>query len=304
MDPEQAVAAMNLDEGADVVDIPVTPSADPPPAVEPTDDPDPEGVIFATNGEKMVTLKALREERGKRKETEKALHAKDAELEPIKQKAQRYDEASQYLEQARPIIEKIKARPDILKLADQPPSPPEVVAGPLSPAEAIEYAQDFDLYTADGKPDVERAQRIAKRHYDMSARQAQQAVTPILQTEAQRQSTQLYQQYLAQPEVNGIKVDPKFLAETWNSVPPEVSADPRVAQVLFMNTIGRQLLSGTRPMPAPSPVVTTESVGGGRPAMAALPQESQRFMQAAGIKPAEFAEVRERYKPGQQNSLE
>jgi len=114
----------------------------------------------------------------------------------------------------------------------------------------------------------------------------------------------LYQQYLSQPEVNGIKIDKNLLAEAWNSVPPEVSADPRVAQVLFMNTIGRQIISGQKPMQAPAPVVPTESLGGQVSQERPLSDTSQRFMSAAGISKKSFTELREQFKPGQSNSLE
>lgn len=300
---ENGTVSMSLEEPQEIVTPAVTTPQEPAPAAVP-EDADPDGTIAGAGGVKFVPLGAVKAERERRQAAEKAAKDKDAEVAGLKEKAQRYDEASQYLEQARPIIEKIKARPDILKLADQPPAPVAEPQGPLTPQEAIEYAKDFDLYKADGAPDVDRAQRIAKRHSDMNARQTQAAIHPILQTEAQRQSTALYQQYLQQPEINGIKIDPKFLAETWNSVPPEVSADPRVAQVLFMNTIGRQLLSGQKPILAPAPVVPTESLGGPANTDRPLSETSQRFMSAAGISKKQFTELREQFKPGQSNSLE
>jgi hypothetical protein len=51
-------------------------------------------------------------------------------------------------------------------------------------------------------------------------------------------------------------------------------------------------------------VVATESLGGGKAPEQALSSVSEKFIQASGMKPAAFKEVRERYKPGQPNSLE
>ena len=293
---ETAVASMSL-EPAEMVN-PGAPAAEtPPPAPEtppppaPVAEDEPEGTIAAADGQKYVPLGAVKAERERRKEAEGKL----TELEPLRQKAQKYDEAKDYLETARPYIE--KARADL-----QRPQTPAV--DPALEAEAIEYAKDFDLFTPEGKHDVARAMRIMKRNDERSAKQAQQAVSPILQTEAQRQSLGLYQHYLNQPEVNGVKVDPKFLAEQWQMVPQEISADPKVAQVLFINAIGRQILSGHKPISAPPPPLVTESVGHGRPSEVTLTEDSEKFLRASGMQPKEFKETRERYKPGQSNSLE
>lgn len=269
---------------------PVSPSAN-------TEDAEPEGVVVAT-GEKYVPLAAVKAERERRKTAETNLSAKDQEIASLREKASKYDEAASYLQQAKPYIEKAKAD---LQRQNTPPE----TQGPLSPAEAEEYARDFDLYTADGKPDVTRAQRIAARHEKMSQRQAQQTVAPILQTEAQRTANALYQKYLNAPEVNGVKVDPRFLAEVWNIVPADmIAANPNVAETLYRTAIGNQMLAGHKPVQAPPPVVPTESVGTGAQKDKPLGDMSQRFQQASRMKAADFKTTRESYTPGVANSLE
>jgi hypothetical protein len=298
MEQEQATMSVSLETPTEIVgqEQPVTPPAveTPPPAAV-TDDAEPDETIAAANGRIYVPLEAVKAERGRRQTAEAALKAKDAEFAPIKQKAQAFDEAKQYLDQAKPYIEKAKAD---LQRQSQPQTPA------VDPR-VEQYAKDFDLYTAEGKPDIDRAQRIIAFHREDSKQQAQQIVSPILQTEAARTAQSLYQQYAARPEVNGVKVDGRMLAEAFNMVGPEViAANPAVAEVLYMNTIGRQLLSGQKPITAPAPVVPTESIGGGGKPEYQVTATSEKFMQAGNIKPSVHKEASERYKAGLPNSLE
>lgn len=297
---EQGNASMSLEESPEIVAPAgtVTPPAQEPVETPPAaqEEPDPEGTVVIPQG-KVVPLTALQAERAKRKEADKLLSAKDQEIAAIKEKAQKYDEAAAYLQQAKPYIEKAKAD---FQRQSAPPEP----QGPLTEAEAVEYAKDFDLYTSDGKPDIARAQRIAARHEKLSERKAQQAVSPILQTEAQRQSNALFQHYAQQPEINGVKIDSQVLAQVWQTVPPDMIVQPGVAEVLFNNALAIQIRSGKVAKPAPPPVVPTESLGGGAAAPAPLSDVSQRFMSAAGIQKKTFTELREQFKPGQSNSLE
>lgn len=305
---EEISASVSLEEpGAAFVGPgqPETPPAEPAagvPATEPQTppgEPEPEGVIAAPTGEKYVPLAALQAERGKRKEAEGKVLS-EADLQALRDKARGYDESAAWVQQARPYIDAIRSNPDLVKQVQNGGKP----VAPQTDERAETYAKRFDLFTPDGKPDVARAQAILQDQDAQMERVAQKAVAPLVQTEAQRTSIGLYQHYLQQPEVNGIKVDPKYLAETWASVPPEVSADPRVAQVLYMNTIGRQILAGHKPAQAPPQVVPTEGVGSGTPSAQALTPTSEKFLAASQMKPAEFRATREQYKPGQPNSLE
>jgi len=297
MDPEVATMNVSLEsEPAEIVGsqqpVVETPAQTTPAPVDDSLEPE---AVAAANGEKYVPLAAVRAERERRKEAEKALIAKDAEYEPIKQKAQAFDEAKQYLDQAKPYIEKAKAD---LQRQNQPQAPA------VDPA-MEQYAKDFDLFTTEGKPDVERAARIMKFHDDRAQKLTHQAMQPILQKDALTTTQGLYQQYASRPEVNGIKVDGKMLAEAFNMVGPEViAANPAVAEVLYMNTIGRQLLSGQKPITAPAPVLQTESIGGGGKVEYQPTAISEKFMSAGNIKPAVHKEASERYKSGQPNSLE
>lgn len=305
---EELVGSVSLEEpaavvgpGQPVVETPAPVGEAPAAAIE---DPEPEGTITTPAG-KVVPLAALQAERGKRKDAESKL-LPDADLQALRDKAARYDQTAAYVQQAQPIIEAIRSRPDLVQLAKQPATPSPVAAGPLSEQEAVEYAKDFDLYTTDGKPDVDRAQRIAKRNADINARQMQQTVAPLVQNEAQRVSAALYQRYLQTPETNGFKIDARYLAEAWNTVPPEmIAANPQVGEVLFRTALANQVLAGHKPTTVvTTPVVPTESVGGGRPAEGVLTAIDEKFLGASGMKRADFQSTANAYKAGQSNSLE
>ncbi len=302
---EEIVGSVSLEEptivgpGQPVVE---TPPVEAPAA--PVVEEEPEGTITTPAG-KVVPLAALQAERGKRKEAESKLLA-DTEVAALRDKAAKYDQTAAYVQQAQPIIEAIRSRPDLVQLAKQPATKPPEPAGPLSEQEAVEYAKDFDLYTADGKPDVGRAQRIAKRNADINARQMQQTVAPLVQSEAQRTSTALYQRYLNTPEVNGYKIDARYLSEAWNTVPPEmIAANPQVGEVLFRTALANQLLAGHKPAAVSAPpVIPTEPVGGGKPGEVVLTPIDEKFLSASGMKRADFQTTANAYKAGQSNSLE
>lgn len=302
MSEELNTNALSLEENAEVVGFEQATGTEDPPPVVTDDDPEPEGTITIPQG-KVVPLGAVQAERGKRKEAEKALAAKDAELEPLKQKAAKYDEAAQYLQQAQPIIEALRARPDLVAQAKNPP-PRVEPKGPLSEADAIEYAKDFDLYKTDGTPDVDRAQRIAKRHADMSERSTQQALKPFNDQTALQQSTNNRAYILNLKDAAGnALVDPKALDTVWKDVPTEMSARPEVANLLYLTALGLQTQNGKGPKTAAPPLIT-ESLGGSKPGPETLTRTDEAFMRASTMPRKEFETTRNSYKEGQTNSLE
>lgn len=290
--------SLEVEEGAALVGAVTDPTA------TATEDPEPEGVITSATGVKMVPLAAVQAERGRRKEAEGKVTAAETELATIRPKAQRYDEVAPVIQQAMPIIEGIKRRPDLVAQLNQPAPAVTPPAGPLTTEEAVEYAKDFDLFDTDGKPDVARAQRIAKRHAEMSTRSTQQAIAPFQQNEAQRQSATNYQHFAQMKDANGNLPDPKILANVWANVPPEQSANPNVANVLYLMALGQQVALGKGGKPPLAPVLTTEAPGGGRVLSPTITPIDTNVMKAAGITEANYKETAARFKPGQSNSLE
>lgn len=289
---------LSLEQPGEIVGVTETPPEpqtppEPPPNPE---DADPEGTITGEGGIKFVPLGAVIAERGKRKEAEGKLK----DLPTLQQKAAAYDSASAYLEQARPVIEAVKRRPDLIRLAQEPAPPPAEPAGPLTLQEAEEFAKDLQLYLPDGKLDVATAQRIAARQDRIAERRATATVAPLQQTEATRQSSAYFAHYASQKDPSGnALVDVNVLREVWAGVPPEMSAKPEVAQVLYLTAMGKQVVEGKAPrITAPPPVVPTESVGGVKPPSGDLSETELKFMRAGGMKREEFIKVRDQYKPG------
>lgn len=275
-------------------------------AAEPDEDAVPEGTIDGSGGVKFVPLSAVIAERTGRKEASKQVTALTEKLTAAEQKAAKYDELAGYVDQARPIIEAVRNRPDLVEQARRPAPAPETPKA-LSDAEAVEYAKDLDLYKPDGTPDVDRAQRLAGRQAELASRSAQAAIAPFQANDAQRASASMLQQIASFKDASGHTVDTGILKEVWAGVPAELSQKPEVAGVLYQIALAQSIMQGkykgTQPPGAP-PVVVTESLGGGRQGPKELDAFGAKFARAADIKPAEFAKQSERFKPGQTNSLE
>jgi len=281
------------------------PDAAPEPPAAPDDDTVPDGTIEGTGGVQFAPVKAVIAERTQRKEAQKQLAAIQEQLTAAQQKAQKYDELAGYVDQARPIIEAVRSRPDLVEQARQPRQ--ESAPKPLSDTEAVDYAKDLDLYKPDGTPDVDRAQRLAARQEALASRSAQAAIAPFQANDAQRASNTMKAQILAYKDGNGHTVDAGILNDLWAGVPAELSAKPEVAGVLYQMALGATVAAGkykgTQP-PGPPPVVPTESLGNRGAAPKDLDVFGQKFAKAADIKPSEFAKASGRYVPGQTNSLE
>ena len=304
---ENAVTTVSLEDNAEIVGLgqPAadTPQEPPPVEAQTPEEPEPEGTITIPQG-KVVPLGAVQAERGKRKEAEKQLNALQAELQALKPKAERYDEAAQYLQQAQPIIEAIRNRPDLVAQAKNPPKQ-EQPKGPLTDEQALATAKALDLFKADGAHDVDRAQEIAKVFAGVSAQQAQAAVAPFHQQTVMQQSmaNRNYILSLKDPAGNAL-VDPQELDKVWRDVPPDMTARPEVANVLYLTALGLQTQSGKTPKQPLSPPLVTESLGGSKPGPETLSHVDEAFLRASSMDKKTFVATRERWKPGVSNSLE
>lgn len=309
------LANVNLEEGAEVVGGSLaTPD---PPAPEPVKEPeapvappnpdevDPEGTIEASGGVKFVPLDAVKAERARRKESEAKLKEKDTLVEQYRQKAEQFDQASQYLDQARPIIETLKQRPDLVALAKNPP-PVKEPDGPLTKDEAEQYAKVLDLYTADGKLDIDRAQTAAKLNASLSQRQAAQAIAPFQHREAQQQSEHNRRTILNFKDAQGnAMVDPTALNTVWSAIDPAESAKPEVATTLYRLALGLMAEKGlTTKHTAPEPVVHSESIGGGKTSPQTLDHTGEAFLRASGQSRKDYMAIRESVKLNEPNVLE
>jgi hypothetical protein len=291
MSDELPIGSMTLegDDGGEIVGAPITTPVE---AAEP----EPEGTVEMPTG-KVVPLAALQSEREGRKAAAAEANALKERLTAAEAKAAQLDQIAGEWAQVQPLINSVRNG------TYQPPAPPKVEQT-LSEAEAIDYAKDLDLYKPDGKPDVDRAQRLAARQERLSQQAAARAIAPLHATEAQRASDDMRQRIAGLKDATGFQVPAEFIDQVWKVVPAELSAQPNVAGVLHRVALAEAILAGKHPAMkagAPPPVVPTASLGGGRQGEAPV---DSRFATAAGISQKVFKETAAAYKPGHSNVLE
>jgi hypothetical protein len=285
----------------------------PAPAPAGDEDAEPEGITIDLRGSKMVPLEALQAERGRRKEYQaqvKAAESLKAEVDALRGKAQTAEQVTAWVEQVRPLLEKLKGQPDLVKAimsgqpVGQPQAPPEQ-AGPLSPEEAEDLARTMELYTAEGKPDLARAQKMAGKMAKLASGQAAAAMAPVTAAMAEGQSGTLRQQYAGLRDKAGRTVNPDVLQKMWQLVPSNlVAQDPNVAGVLYYAAKGYAAHHGMdEPAPPTSLPIVTEPAGGHQTAARALSDLDRRFARTMDSE-KKYTETSARYKPGQINILE
>lgn len=295
---ELAPGSVSLDDDPQLAPDPPTPDpAAPPPVVEETD---PEGTIEGSGGVKFVPLGAVVETRGKLKDAKAALEAANAELAALKPKAEKFDQVKGEWDAVQPLIQQVRNG------TYQPATPQQKPAGPLSDADAIEYAKDLDLYKADGTPDVARAQRLATRQQQISDRSTQQAMQPYQQQTAHQQSASNFEAVATWRDKTGAVVDRGVLQDIWSKMPAELTAQPNVAAVMYRVALAETMLQGKHKAAVvpPPPAQHTEGLGGGQPGRTELTTFERGFIDATNMKPKEYEDISARFKPGERNSLE
>lgn len=268
---------------------PVAPPDTPPPVAAAAEDTDPEGTVVNPGGEKLVPLGALAATRQQLRAEKEARERLEAETAAAKQEVEQIRGDWQRVQ---PLITQLR----------QPP-PPVV---PQMDAEAVQYARDLDLYKADGQPDVERARRILDHNARVADDRVRNAVQPLYQQTAQQQSAANFHGALALKDKNGVQVDRGTLERVWSMLPPEMTANPDIARVLYKVAKAEMLDAGLyrTPTQAPAPPVITESLGGNSSPPKELTALDRNMLTAASMKPKDYEAIAATYKPGQTNSLE
>lgn len=248
---------------------------------------------------KVVPLSALLETRQTVKDLKKQL----ADLEPASAEAA---QLRQYLHEAKPYIEFLKNNPQLLTPQAQPQRQPE----PTDDIEAVDYAKEFDLYTADGKPDVTRARRIIEKQTKIALAAAQQATAPIAhQTESNKVSTVL-QALSQEKDGEGNPVNPAAInAVAQDLVQKLGQAGARrflatdESYDLVANMVwGKHAKMPRKKMPAAPehPPLETERAGGGSGEIVI----DSRRLHALGMTEKAYKETAKGFKPNSYNELE
>lgn len=104
---------------------------------------------------------------------------------------------------------------------------------------AEEYARLLDLYTADGKPDIERGKRGLALQRKLAASEAQKHIAPMQQQSAQSASAANLARAKNTVMPNGAKADPDILARIWSQLDPSVTSTPEGAMHAFVMAVGQ-----------------------------------------------------------------
>jgi hypothetical protein len=267
---------------------PAQPAQEAPPA-EPPADPD-EAAALEVQGGKYVPLDALKTVRSENKE--------------LKTRAAEADQLRQTVAQLQGSLATFQ------QLQQQQPRPPETPTSGSPDPRLEKLARSLDYYKPDGTPDLHRAAVHAELIREQATEIAQQWVQPLQQNAAQQQSAANYQQALRTAAPNGMKPKAETLTWMWRNLPPEYTADPRVAQVLPALALGLDTLQGGSPLPAQpappgNPPVMTEAVGGNQPRQRTTLSETERAVLAGrGISDETYGKLTKDFKQGRTSALE
>lgn len=285
-----------MDVNDDLAPLPAEDAAPPEPepiqtaVVAPADDES--DAVELKPGERYVPLSALQ-----------ATRAKVAEL---KGQAERATQLEAELNAARPYVDFLRANQHLL--TPQPVAPAAPVAPTVDP-QVESYAKRFDLYTQDGRPDVERAQAIIEDNRRLARTEAESVIAPIRQQADAERASAAYQWLLSQKDADGNPLSKEAVDAVVTPVltgAPDgmrVLADPQVMQLLRHTAMGYQAAAPRKtPIPAPGPVLQTEPAGGGRGYT--MSDSERRMARNIGRSDKDWSETSARFKPGTYNSLE
>lgn len=271
------------------------------------DDPEPEGVMeieTGTEGAKVkqavVPASVLKQERARIRKIEgEKLAAKERELDAERQKNQ---QLAGDLQAVRPHLEHLQKNPHLLKAGESP----EIQA--ISDQEAEQFARDYELYTATGL-DLAKAKRMIVKNNarveSLATQAAQKVIQPLQQSTAHNQSMAFLAWAKNQRGADGaLLADPEILDQVWREVPPELTADPRVAQERLRVAIGETLLQGKKPTaPMSREPLLTEAPGGFRERAYEMSPMERTLSQNHGISESEWTTTAKKYVPGRTNRL-
>lgn len=261
-----------------------------------TEDQEPEAVVTPT-GEKLVPLSALLDARNKVKE-----------LKPLAGKVSEMETELAELRNLRPYAEFVKANPHLLQPQQPAQPPPSNQPDP----ELEQYARRFDLYTPEGKPDVDRARAIREDNAKIAREEAQKVIQPYETRTLAQQAAANLQWLGGQKDAYGRQLTEDALRE---AVAPLIQgmdeanrvramADPQVAQLILRQAKAIQLekMPNAPVQPPQNPPLVTESAGG--PQRITLSEADKRIGARAGLTEQQIRDRFAKFNPNSANRLE
>lgn len=246
---------------------------EPKPGEEP--DKEPEGTT-EVQGQKLVPLAALHEEREKRKLLSK-------EVADLKTKAERLATVEQHLETLQPTLRLIEQHPDLVEKLTKASKPGE--EQPEDDPDAEETARDLGLYTESGELDVKRAQRLMKRietrTEKIAGKKVEEGISPIRDSTTQERAGSLRQQaYSVKDDSGRSYAKREHIDKLLDALPASLQADKRVVQIVLAAARG----IGGVPSSTEEPQLS-EPAGGRRPGGRTMSPLEEKAAAARGITP-------------------
>lgn len=222
--------------------------------------------------EKMVPLSAVTRLRDK-------MQTQRAETKVLRE---RLTASEAELRTAAPLVDVAKALLDARQPAAAMPA--------VDDTEAAALATSLQLYTDDGRPDVQRGAALLEVITKRAEAQAQATVRPVHQQALEHQAAVMFERAQATKDPSGAAPDPEVLRQVFSRVDPSVSSTPQGAQWLWVVAMGLSQLkqkSGT-PHASASPLFS-ERAGGQAAGSVALTDRDRRVAQDLGMSASEFS---------------
>lgn len=267
--------------------------------VEPAEDADEPEAVELKPGERYVPVSAV-----------KALREQIKELKP---KAKKADELDAYLAEKKPYVGFVEANWQALT-NPQPQAAPQAQA-PAQPAvndkQAEDYARKFDLYTADGKLDLARAQAIIEDNRRMAREEIQQAIEPMQTQTYTQQAEANYSALLQAKDHAGRPLEKAVVDHVIGMITSQlprakaaqVLADKNVTDLLLRVARDTQMQQKGPGVKAPdTPPLVTERAGGGTAIV--LSENERRIARSSGMTEAQYAEKAKKADPRKYIDLE
>lgn len=262
---------------------------------------EPEGTV-EVEGDKKVPLSALVAER--------------REKQALKQKAEQFDQMVGYVQSVKPYIEFLQNNPGLISQTQQTAAPTQTTTTQVD-EKAETLARTLDLYTADGKPDVKRAQVMLKLVDDTAEAKAAERVKPVQERTLQSEAN--YQKSRAGVTVSpeGYAPDPMIFENVWNRSPLDQKSTEEGALAIWGMALGLSMANGsarrgamsaqrqapqqTQQLQAP---VYTETPGSRTPTKPSLTGLEQKIAELRGLNDKTYHERTKGFTPGRTNALE
>ena len=244
--------------------------------------------IDLPEGEKLVPLSAVQKLRTQLK----AVKAGTAEAETVKTQLA---ERNAQLAQALPLAQAFEA----LRAAQSVAPPPAPVE---DTTELDEIARDFDFYTADGKPDLERARRVQTRASRIAMVIAQAETAPLVRhtLNAQARENIALAKQTKNPDT-GQPIDPAILDGLFARIAAQPTGTATLAdrdQVKILWALAKGLSPGrTAPAADPdagrrtAPLMTERAGGQTGAAPKALSATEERAAKDAGLTQKQYLDM-------------